>query len=139
MNIVARTATAALIASSAPALPFLAIFLLTGGEPGSLKIALIILAICAAHVFALGVPTFLILQRRQLANRWSLMLAGLALGSIPSALASLPSALRGGSFNFSFTLAFGLFGVFSAWVFWFAWSRLGPNKSFKPTPLRGAA
>ncbi|MDO5506393.1 MAG: hypothetical protein Q4F49_08940 [Pseudoxanthomonas suwonensis] len=139
MNIVARTAIAALIASSAPALPFLAISLLSGGESGLLKIALIIWAICAAHVFVLGVPTFLALQHRQLVNRWSLMLAGLALGSIPSALVSLPNALRGGTFDLSGTLVFGLLGVFSAWVFWLAWSRLGPNNSFKPTPLRGAA
>ena len=125
MNIVARTATAAFIASAAPALPFLAISLLSGGEPGSLRIALVAWAICAAHVFVLGVPTCLALQRKQLANRWSLMLAGLALGAIPIAMVSLPNALRGGSFNFSGPLVFGLLGVFSAWVFWVAWSRLG--------------
>jgi hypothetical protein len=133
MNIVARIAIAALIASAAPALPFLAISLLAGGESGSLRIALVAWAICAAHVFVLGVPAFLVLQRKQLANRRSLMLAGLALGSVPIPLAFLPNALRGGSFNFSGTLVFGLLGVFSAWVFWFVWSRLGPNNSFKPT------
>ncbi len=125
MNMIARVAVAALIASAVPATPFLAISLLSRGEPGSLRIALMVWAICAAHVFAFGVPAFLALQRIQLANRWSLMLAGLVLGSIPITLASLPNALRGGSFNFSGTLVFGLLGVLSAWVFWFSWSRLG--------------
>jgi hypothetical protein len=139
MNIVARIALPALIASVLPALPFVALALLTKGDQPAVMVALLAWVMCAAHVFVLGIPAFVLLRHRQIANRWSLMLTGLVLGSVPAALISLPNALRGGSFNFSGPLVFGLLGAFSAWVFWVAWSRLGPNNSFKPKPLRGSA
>lgn len=81
------------------------------------------------HVFALGIPIFVFLKRKQLANRWSILLAGFVLGSIPISLMFLPNAIEGGSFDFSGPFVFGLFGAFSAWVFWVVLGRLNPYNS----------
>ena len=135
MNIIARTALAAFIASVVPAIPFLAISIITGGERGSLAIALIAWAVGAAHIAVLGIPAFAVLWRKQIATRLSLMVAGFLLGFLPLAIVSIPNVLRGGGIGFG-PFVFAVLGGFSAWVFWVAWLRLGPNSSFKPNPPR---
>ena len=137
MNIVARTSHSALLASVAPALPFLAISLFVKGDNAPLMAALIAWSISAAHMIVLGIPAFLLLRRMRMANHWSLALAGFVLGFAPIALMSLADPSMGGSSNFFSFLVFGILGAFSALVFWFVWCSLGPNNSFNPMPLRG--
>jgi hypothetical protein len=100
MNIAARTVLAALIASVVPAIPFLAIGILTGGEQGALVIALFAWAIGAAHILVLGIPAFAILQQKQIANRLSLMVTDFLLGFLPLAIISIPNMWRGGGLGF---------------------------------------
>ena len=123
MNVVTRTALAALIASAVPAIPFFAISILAGGEPGSLVIALFAWAISAAHIAVLGIPAFVLLRHKQMASRLSLIATGFLLGFLPLAIISLPNVFRGGGFGWG-PLVFAVLGAFSAWVFWLLWYRL---------------
>jgi len=139
MTFAARTTIAALIASLVPAAPFLVISLLAKGQGFSLIVSLIAWVIGATHIFLLGIPAFLILLRKNPARTWPLAITGFVLGFTPAALYTLPNVLRGGAANVLGPFVFGVVGVFSAWVFSLVWHRLGPNNSFKPTPLRGTA
>ena len=126
MSDIARICISACLAAMAPALPFFVISLLAAGNPPVL-IAAVVLAVSSAHVFILGIPAFLVLKWKRIANRWSLLIAGFALGSIPSLLFSFSNIFHGGSLNLPGTFLFGLIGAFSGWVFWVSWCRLGPN------------
>jgi len=112
-------------------MPFAIIGLLPGTEGSSLFVALIVLLVSIAHVVGLGIPAFLLLSYLQIANRWSLIAAGFALGFLPLALFNLATTMRSNDPNFSVPLIFGALGAFSAWIFWVAWCKLSPNNSFQ--------
>jgi hypothetical protein len=133
MNIVARTAISAFIASVVPAVPFIAISLLGNGNDWSIAVALIAWAIGATHIVALGIPTFALLSHKRVANRWTLMLAGFVLGFVPMAIFTI----QGAGLDLYGPFVFGVIGAFSAWVFWVVWGSLGPNYSIQRTAGAG--
>ena len=131
MNIIARIGLPSLLASVVPAMPFAIIGLIPGTEGSSLFVALVVLLVSTAHVVFLGIPAFFLLCYLKIANRWSLIAAGFALGFLPLGLLNLATAVRSNDPNFSVPLIFGGLGAFSAWIFWVAWCKLSPNNSFQ--------
>ena len=70
-----------------------------------------------AAAFLVGVPTYFVLRRLGLVSRWTLWLAGAAIGA--AGAATLTPWLRGGLFSIDFPWWTGaLLGVVSAEVFW---------------------
>ncbi len=124
MNIPARVAIAALIATFVPSIPFLVISVLIGEVKFSLMVGIIALAISAAHIVILGIPVFALLYRMKIANSNSMIIAGFVLGFIPI---TIYFALAGNPFNIFASLVFGLLGAYTAWVFSIIWKKLGPN------------
>jgi hypothetical protein len=118
---------------------------------------LAVIAVAAAVLLLVGLPTFFILRRFGRENRSSVGLAGFVLGALPVAF-FWPSRMEGYSSGQNwhgyyvelyvngaptqyawFTYAenvlfFGLHGFVGAMVFYAIWRRLGrPNQSFPPT------
>jgi hypothetical protein len=141
MQLPARTAVSAFIASAVPPLPFLAIALLVKADVTALQFAGVIWLISLGHVVVLGLPVFFWLWRTGSVNSWSLLAVGFVLGFVPAAIYSWPGPpitdhLLHWLTRFGGPGFMGVLGAFSARAFWSVWYRLGPNNSFKPNPPR---
>ena len=144
MQLPARTAISALVASAVPPLPFLVIAVLVQADPLALQFSGVIWLVAVAHVLLLGLPIFFWLCRAGSASPWSLLAVGFVLGFVPAAIYSWPGEPVTGYVlhwltRFGGPGFMGILGSLSARAFWAVWCRLGPNNSFKPKPLRGSA
>ena len=106
--------------------------LIVGGASGLLFFGgigiFVTLPIALAVAIFLGVPAYFLLRKLGWLAWWQVTLVGVLLVA-PFAFGLLPQL-----YPFAATL---LSGAIAGLVFW--WAGIGPNNSFKPTPLRGAA
>ena len=114
----------------------------------------ICLAISAAHVIVLGIPTYVLLRWRNAVRWWTTIPSGFLLGAVPAAIFSWPLRYPGlktsasingvqtmingvptlaGWLQYLEGLSFmGACGIVGATAFWLIW-RMSPNYSFKRT------
>ena len=106
--------------------------LIVGGASGLLLLGgigiFVTLPLALAVAIFLGAPAYFLLRKLGWLSWWQLTLAGAVL-VIPFAAGMLP--------QWYFVGVTMLSGAVAGLVFW--WAGIGPNKSFKPNPLRGSA
>ena len=131
MRTAQRIVASVLLASLVPAAPFIFIGFVAQ-SPWSLFFVVMAWLIGLAHIVVLGLPAFWLLTREQLANSWSLLAAGFALGFLPTAIySSLQSGSIGSSTGGSIVM--GVAGALTARAFLGAWRWLSPNYALKRT------
>jgi hypothetical protein len=120
------------------------------------------LIFAAPFILLLGLPLMLVLVKARFFRWWPMALVGTLAGSVMAGWrgpGSDPGTSYGGSWygqyrqfvidgeptfygwlNYAQSLTtFALHGLIGATAMYWAWRRLSPNNSSKPTPLRGAA
>ncbi|MBS0193112.1 MAG: hypothetical protein JSR34_02625 [Proteobacteria bacterium] len=123
---------AVLLASAVPATPFICMaFVTLSFVP--LYFAGLAWCICLAHITALGLPVFWLLDHKQLVNPWSLLGAGFILGSLPYAIYTWPSWHYIRASYFGGAIFMGAVGAITARTFLAALRRLSPNYALKRT------
>ena len=93
----------------------------------------------SAHALLLGVPAVFALMRLRLYRPTTMAVAGAIIGVLPLTVFTVlspPNYWQDPVFLFT---SFALLGAAGALVFYIIHRAMSPNKSFKPTPLRGAA